>query len=75
MNPVSPFVLALLRTPSFTLVVGHVVVAAIVAFVVGVSRWKQTSGRVIAIAAGVVLIFCAAIVICVLITVWSGSMG
>lgn len=74
MNAVSLSLLALLRVPTFSLVAGLVIVAAIVASVLGVSRWQQTNGKVIAIVAGAVLLSCVAAVICVLITVWSGSM-
>ena len=71
----SPPILALLGIPTFSLIVGLVIVAAIAALIIGVFRWRQTSGKVVAITAGVVLLSIASVGICVLITVWSGSMG
>jgi hypothetical protein len=75
MNPNGPFKLAFLGVPIFSLVVGLVIVAAIAAFIFGFSRWRQSLGKVITITAATVLLSLVAVVICVLITVWSGSMG
>lgn len=75
MNHNGPSMLAFLGIPAFSLVVGLVIVAAIAAFIFGVSHWRQTRGKVIALTAGVALVLLVTVVICVLITVWSGSMG
>ncbi|MBL8859363.1 MAG: hypothetical protein JNL28_12705 [Planctomycetes bacterium] len=61
--------------PTFSLVVGLILVAAILAIIVGIARWRQTWGKVLVLAASVVLLTFAAVVCCVLITVSSGSMG
>lgn len=75
MHDISPPFLALLGLPTFSLVVGLVFVVTIAALVFGVCRWKQPRGKVAAIAAGVVLLLFAVVVLCVLMTVSSGSMG
>ncbi len=67
--------LALLGVPTFSLVLGPLFISALVALVFGLSKWRQTKGKVIAIIAGLVLLAFAVVAICVLLTVWSGSMG
>lgn len=75
MNPERFSMLALLGVPTFSLVLGPLFISALVALVFGLSKWRQTKRKVIAIIAGLVLLAFAVVAICVLLTVWSGSMG
>lgn len=75
MNPERFSILSLPGVPAFSLALGLMFVSALVALVFGLSKWRQTKGKVIAITAGLVLLAFAVVAICVLLTVWSGSMG
>lgn len=67
--------MALLGISTFSLVLGLVFISALIALVFGLFKWRQTRGKVIAITAALVLLVFAVVAICVLLTVWSGSMG
>ena len=69
------FTLRLFGVPLFSIVVGLTFVAAIAAFFFGVSSWQRPIGKVSAVAGGFFLLLFVLVIICVLITVQSGSMG
>ena len=75
MHPESTPVTALFGIPAFSLVLGAVLMAAIGSLFFGISRWRQPRGKPLTITAGIVLLLFLIAVICVLITVSSGSMG
>jgi hypothetical protein len=75
MQPVVTSRFTLLGIPPFGLVAGLVIVAAIAAFIFGIFNWQKPTGKVATILSGLVLILAAAAIFCVLLTVWSGSMG
>lgn len=61
--------------PLFTLIVGSVFLAALAGLFFGILRWRQRTGKTIAIGSAVVLLLFALAIMLVLITVESGSMG
>ena len=67
--------LLLFGVPVFTLVIGTLLGAALAGLAFGVFRWKQRSGKIVAIASALVLLGFALATVLVLITVASGSMG
>jgi hypothetical protein len=67
--------LRLFGIPLFTLIVGSVFLAALAGLSFGVFRWKQRSGKIVAIASALILLLFALAMLLVLITVGSGSMG
>jgi len=67
--------LRLFGIPVFTLVVGSLFLAALIAVVFGLARWKQPVGKIAVVAGALVLLLFALAVVLVLITVGSGSMG
>ena len=75
MNSLSPSFFAFLNIPIFSLIAGSVLLAGLVSLIVGLCRWKRTSGKVMVVLGGLVILLFLAAVACVLLTVWSGSMG
>ncbi len=67
--------LRLFGIPLFTLLVGSVFLAALAGLSFGVFRWKQRTGKIVTIAFAVILLLFALVILFVLITVGSGSMG
>ena len=67
--------LGLFGIPLGTLIVGMVFLAAIVGLRVGLFRWRQRTGKIVAIASAFLLLLLALASMLVLITVGSGSMG
>ena len=75
MQPTVTSTFALLGLPTFSLVAGLVIVTAVGAFIFGISHWQKPEGKAAAIVSGLVLVLFAVVIFCVLLTVWSGSMG
>ncbi len=67
--------LRLVGIPLFTLIVGIVFLAALAGLTFGVFRWRQRTGKIVAIVSAFILLLFALAVMLVLITVGSGSMG
>ncbi len=75
MQPVVTSKFSLLGLPTFSLVVGLVIMTAIAAFIFGICHWRKPTGKAATIVSGLLLVLFAAVIFCVLLTVWSGSMG
>jgi high-affinity nickel permease len=75
MNTALTSAFALLGFPAFTVAAGLAIITAIAAFIYGVANWRKPSGKVAAVVSGLLLALLAVVVFCVLLTVWSGSMG
>ena len=69
------FTYRLFGIPFFTLAVGIAFLVAAGALYFGVSHWRQRRGKVAVLAGGSILLLFALAVICVIVTVTSGSMG
>lgn len=75
MLSLGPSHFAFLHLPFFTIVAGSVLLAGLVSFIVGLCRWKRTGGKLLVVFGGLVFLLFLAAAACVLLTVWSGSMG
>jgi hypothetical protein len=67
--------LRLFGVPIFTLVIAFIFFAAIALLIFGISRWKQTVGKIAVILSTIILLLFAVAIVLVLIAVGSGSMG
>ena len=65
----------LFGVPFFTVAVGFAFLVAVGALCFGVSHWGQPRGKVAVVVGGSILLLFAMAVICVFVTVSSGSMG
>jgi hypothetical protein len=61
--------------PIFTLIIAFIFFAAIALLIFGISRWKQTVGKIAVILSTIILLLFAVAIVLVLIAVGSGSMG
>ena len=75
MQPVVTPKFAVLGLPTFSLVAGLVILTAIAAFIFGICHWQKPVGKAATIVSGLLLVLFAVVIFCVLLTVWSGSMG
>ncbi len=67
--------LRLFGLPLFTLIATAVFLAALAGLTLGVCQWRQRAGKIVAVASAFVLLLYALVILCVLVTVGTGSMG
>lgn len=75
MQPVVTTKFTLVGLPPLSVAAGLAIVTALPAFIFGVRHWRTPAGKAATIVSGLLLVLFAVVVFCVLLTVWSGSMG